>query len=139
MSFLEIYRGVITGLFGALLFGVGTSVYRLTSEEIDVIPMNFIRTILGFLFFLVLAILFQDIHKILALSLSIVLILILSVIFNVVIGDTAYFEAQKELGTTSALAISMTFPLFTFILSLIFLGTRFEYKVIISIILIPFI
>ncbi|MBY9012274.1 MAG: DMT family transporter, partial [Candidatus Lokiarchaeota archaeon] len=53
-----------------------------------------------------------------------------------VIGDTAYFKAQKELGTTVALAISMTFPLFTFVLSLIFLNRAFEYKIIISIVLI---
>jgi drug/metabolite transporter (DMT)-like permease len=62
--------------------------------------------------------------------------LFLSFLFGQVIGDTAYFRAQKELGTTIALAISMTFPLFTFILSLLFLGETFEYKVILSIVLI---
>jgi len=64
------------------------------------------------------------------------LLLILSFIFGQVVGDTAYFTAQKELGTTIALAISMTFPLFTFILSLIFLNHRFTLNLLLSLILI---
>ena len=66
------------------------------------------------------------------------LLLISSFIFGQVIGDTAYFTAQKELGTTIALAISMTFPLFTFILSLIFLDRVFTLNLIIALILIGF-
>ncbi len=66
------------------------------------------------------------------------LLLILSFIFGQVIGDTAYFTAQKELGTTIALAISMTFPLFTFILSLIFLNRPFKFNLILSLLLIGF-
>jgi len=64
------------------------------------------------------------------------IITFLSFLFGQVIGDTAYFKAQKELGTTIALAVSMTFPLFTVILSLIFLNYAFEYKMILSIVLI---
>ncbi|MHA1473023.1 MAG: DMT family transporter, partial [Promethearchaeota archaeon] len=60
----------------------------------------------------------------------------LSFLFGQVIGDTAYFKAQKEIGTTLALAISMTFPLFTVILSLIFLNHAFDFKIILSLILI---
>ena len=60
----------------------------------------------------------------------------MSFVFGQVIGDTAYFTAQKELGTTIALSISMTFPLFTFILSLIFLNQPFEPNLFISLILI---
>jgi DME family drug/metabolite transporter len=62
--------------------------------------------------------------------------LILSFVFGQVIGDTAYFSAQKELGVTISLAISMTFPLFTFIFSLIFLNRRFELNLFISLTLI---
>jgi drug/metabolite transporter (DMT)-like permease len=62
--------------------------------------------------------------------------LFLSFLFGQVIGDTSYFKAQKELGTTIALAISMTFPVFTFILSLIFLNRPFEIKMLISLFLI---
>jgi len=64
------------------------------------------------------------------------IITFLSFLFGQVIGDTAYFKAQKELGTTIALAISMTFPLFTIILSVIFLNHAFEYKMILSIVFI---
>ena len=64
------------------------------------------------------------------------LLLIVSFIFGQVIGDTAYFIAQKELGTTIALAISMTFPLFTFVLSLLFLDRPFTPILIISLLFI---
>jgi drug/metabolite transporter (DMT)-like permease len=60
----------------------------------------------------------------------------LSFVFGQVIGDTAYFTAQKELGTTITLAISMTFPLFTFILSLIFFREPFKLNLVFSLILI---
>ena len=64
------------------------------------------------------------------------MLLIFSFVFGQVIGDTAYFTAQKKLGTTIALAISMTFPLFTFILSLIFLSKPLKLNLIFSLLLI---
>jgi drug/metabolite transporter (DMT)-like permease len=42
-------------------------------------------------------------------------------VFGQIIGDTVYFETQRQLGTTIALTISMTFPVFTLIFSFIFL------------------
>ncbi len=39
--------------------------------------------------------------------------------FGQVVGDTAYFETQKQLGTTIALTISMTFPVFTIFFSIV--------------------
>ncbi|GAH02012.1 unnamed protein product, partial [marine sediment metagenome] len=60
----------------------------------------------------------------------------MSFIFGQVIGDTSYLKAQKELGTAKALSISMTFPLFTFIMSIIFLNYPFDIRIIISILFI---
>ena len=54
MTFFELYRGVISGLLGALFFGSGNAVFRLVGEDLDVISMNFLRSILGFLFFVII-------------------------------------------------------------------------------------
>ena len=121
MAFFELYRGVISGLLGALFFGSGSAVFRLVGEDLDVISMNFLRSILGFLFFVIIALLFGDLATILTLSGYVLLMLVLSVIFNVVIGDTAYFRSQNLIGVSRAFPITNLTPLFTLFFAVIFL------------------
>ena len=49
---------------------------------------------------------------------SLLILLLVSIFFGQVIGDTAYFIGQESLGTTIALAISGTMPFFTFLISI---------------------
>ena len=128
--------GEIIATLAVLTFVVSNVLFRKTEHEASPSFINFFRTGVGMLTFIILAMVLGIISYIFLLPWSLWMMLFLSFLFGQVIGDTAYFKAQKELGTTIALAVSMTFPLFTFILSLIFLNRAFEYKVILSIILI---
>jgi drug/metabolite transporter (DMT)-like permease len=110
--------------------------FRKTEHEVSPSYINFFRTAIGTLSFILLALFINSFNLIFLIPWEIWLLLILSFVFGQVIGDTAYFTAQKELGTTIALAISMTFPLFTFILSLIFLNKPFKLNLILSLLLI---
>ncbi len=121
MAFFELYRGVVSGLLGALFFGLGSAVFRLVGEELDVISMNFLRSILGFLFFVIIALFIGDLATILTLSGYILLMLALSIIFNVVIGDTSYFRSQNLIGVSRAFPITNLTPLFTLFFAVIFL------------------
>jgi len=128
--------GEIIALLAVLTFVVSNVFFRRTESHASPSFINFFRTGIGTLTFIAIAIVLSIFTQIFLLPWFLWVILFLSFLFGQVIGDTAYFKAQKELGTTIALAISMTFPLFTFILSLIFLNDPFEYKIIFSIVLI---
>ena len=128
--------GELIAIFAVLTFVVSNVLFRKTESDASPTFINFFRTAIGTLTFIVLAIVFGIFTYIFLLPWYLWIITFLSFLFGQVIGDTAYFIAQKELGTTIALTISMTFPLFTVILSLIFLNRAFDYKIIFSIVLI---
>lgn len=95
--------------------------FRKIETEVSPTHINAFRTTLGGAIFVVLVILAGDFTKIFILSADTWILLLISIFFGQVIGDTAYFKAQLRLGTTLALAISMTFPFFTFVLSIVLL------------------
>ena len=130
--------GELLAIFAVLTFVVSNVLFRKTEQNATPAFINFFRTAIGTLTFLVLAFVLGIFTYIFLLPWDLWILTFLSFLFGQVIGDTAYFNAQKELGTTLALAVSMTFPLFTVILSLIFLNSTFDYKIILSIVLIGF-
>jgi len=128
--------GELIAIFAVLTFVISNVLFRKTERYASPVFINFFRTAIGTLTFITIAVILGIFTYIFLLPWDLWIITFLSFLFGQVIGDTAYFKAQKELGTTRALAISMTFPLFTVILSLIFLNRTFEYKIIVSIVLI---
>ncbi|GAG55289.1 unnamed protein product, partial [marine sediment metagenome] len=128
--------GEFISILAVLTFVGSNVIFRQTEHEVSPIFINFFRTLIGTLTFVIIILLVNQFSVIFIIPWELWLLLILSFIFGQVIGDTAYFTAQKELGTTIALAISMTFPLFTFILSLIFLDRAFNLNLILALILI---
>jgi DME family drug/metabolite transporter len=128
--------GEIIAIFAVLTFVVSNVLFRKTERDASPAFINFFRTAIGTLTFIIIAVVLNIFTYVFLLPWNLWIITFLSFLFGQVIGDTAYFKAQKELGTTITLAISMTFPLFTVILSLIFLNRAFEYKMILSIVLI---
>lgn len=128
--------GEIIAILAVLTFVSSNVMFRKTEHQFSPTFINFFRTGVGTLTFILIILGFNQLYLIFIIPWELWLLLIFSFIFGQVIGDTAYFTAQKELGTTIALAISMTFPLFTFILSLIFLHQAFKLNLIVSLILI---
>ena len=122
--------GEIIAVLAVLTFVVSNVLFRRTESHTSPAFINFFRMGIGTITFILVAVVLGIFTQIFLLPWTLWIILFLSFLFGQVIGDTAYFQAQKELGTTIALAISMTFPLFTFILSLIFLKRDFDYKII---------
>ncbi len=128
--------GEFIAILAVLTFVGSNVIFRKTDQEVSPTFINFFRTGIGTLTFILIVLFLNQLNLIFIIPWELWLLLILSFIFGQVIGDTAYFTAQKELGTTIALAISMTFPLFTFILSLIFLNRPFKLNLVFSLILI---
>jgi len=128
--------GELIAILAVLTFVVSNVLFRKTEGHASPVFINFFRTAIGTITFIMVSVILGIFTYIFLLPWNLWLITFLSFLFGQVIGDTAYFKAQKELGTTLALAISMTFPIFTVILSLIFLNRAFEPKIILSIVLI---
>lgn len=128
--------GEIIAILAVLTFVGSNVLFRKTEHEASPTFINFFRTAVGTITFIIIVLIINQFDLIIQIPWELWFILILSFVFGQVIGDTAYFSAQKELGTTIALAISMTFPLFTFILSLIFLNRSFELNLVLSLLLI---
>ncbi|MFX1377537.1 MAG: DMT family transporter [Promethearchaeota archaeon] len=128
--------GELIAISAVLTFVSSNVIFRKTENEVSPTFINFFRTAIGTLTFFFIVLFLNQLNLIFMIPWEIWLLLILSFIFGQVIGDTAYFIAQKELGTTIALAISMTFPLFTFILSLFFFNQPFKLNLVLSLIMI---
>ena len=122
--------GEVIAILAVLTFVVSNVIFRKTEHEASPTFINFFRTAVGTLTFILITIFLNQLNLIFIIPWELLMLLIFSFVFGQVIGDTAYFTAQKKLGTTIALAISMTFPLFTFILSLIFLSRPFKLNLI---------
>ncbi len=128
--------GELIAILACLTFVTSNVLFRKTEHEASPVYINVVRTAIGTLTFIIVAIIFGILCEIFSLPWGLWVILVVSFIFGQVIGDTSYFSAQKNLGVTITLALAMTFPLFTFILSMVFLNRPFDYRFIISTILV---
>ena len=128
--------GEFISILAVLTFVGSNVIFRQTEHEVSPTFINFFRTWVGTLTFIIVILLLNQFNILFIIPGELWLLLILSFVFGQVIGDTAYFTAQRELGATIALAISMTFPIFTFILSLIFLTRPFTLNLVLALVLI---
>lgn len=128
--------GELIAISAVFTFVGSNAIFRKTEHEVSPTFINFFRTCIGTITFILIILFLNQFNLLFMIPWELWLLLILSFLFGQVIGDTAYFTAQKELGTTIALAISMTFPFFTFILSLMFLNQPFKLNLLLSLILI---
>ncbi len=128
--------GEITAIIAVLTFVISNVIFRKTDLDASPTFINFFRTGIGTISFFLIALILNIFIKIFLIPWEIWIFLIISFAFGQVLGDTAYFKAQQELGATRAIAVSMTFPAFTFLLSLLFLNQAFDIKIIFSLLLI---
>ncbi|MHA1624723.1 MAG: DMT family transporter [Promethearchaeota archaeon] len=128
--------GELIAILAVLTFVISNVIFKRVEHEASPTFINLVRTAIGTLTFFMLAIIFNVFFLIFLLPWELWMILFISFLFGQIIGDTAYFTAQKELGITMALAVSMIFPLITFILSIIFLNETFDLRVVFSLILV---
>ncbi len=123
---------ILTGISFALSFVLA----RKIENEATPIFQNAIRSIVGFLTFLIICVSFGVFFEIFSLSIILILILVISISFTVILGDTAYLQSQKILGPAKALAITTTTPFFTILFAFFFLKRSISIQMIFSGILI---
>lgn len=119
--------GKILAIVSVILFVSSNALFRRIDKQVTPIQINAVRTGIGALTYIITGIIIGKFSLIFSFSGLTWLWLLLSISFGQILGDTAYFYAQKMIGTTIALSIAMTFPLFTFVLSLLFFHTHFSW------------
>ncbi|MFX1600195.1 MAG: DMT family transporter [Promethearchaeota archaeon] len=124
--------GILTGVSFALSFVLA----RKIENEATPIFQNAIRSVVGFITFLVICFFYGVFLKIFSIPIILVAILWMSILFTVILGDTIYLQSQKILGPAKALAISTTTPFFTILFATLFLNRPISIQMIFSAILI---
>jgi len=130
--------GELAAILTNICFALSFVLARKIENEATPIFQNTVRATVGFLTFFIICLSFGILIQIFSLSLFIILMLMISVLFTVIVGDTAYLHSQKTLGPAKALAITTTSPFFTIIFATLFLNRSFSILMIFSGILIGF-
>ena len=106
---------ILYPLISAASFASSSVIMKRLNDYVPVLKLNFFRTMVGALIFIIHLLVAGLGDKLLGLSLTAISLLIYSVVFNVVLGDTSYFAAQKRIGVKIATPIVNTYPIFTII------------------------
>ncbi len=113
--------GVLASLGSACLWALTNTLVKLEADRLDVVAINAYRAMVGSLLFLVIFLLTRDVGLLLTLPAEAVLALLLSVVAGMAFGDTLNFRAMLLIGLSRSFPIAGSYPLFTLILSAIFL------------------
>lgn len=125
MSTIQVIEiGEVIALGAAFTFGASNVLFRLVEDEFTPSQVNLFRTSLGWFAFAGVLLWQGSLLGLLGLSLELLGILILSAIFGQVLGDTIYFLAQKYIGTSIALPLGLTFPIWANFYAFVLLGDQ---------------
>ena len=128
--------GELAAILTTLSFALSFVLARRIQEEATPIFQSTIRALVGFITFFTICLIFGIISLVSQLPLILIFMLMMSILFTVILGDTAYLQSQKALGPAKALAVGNTTPFFTILFATIFLGRTFTILMIFSGILI---
>ena len=110
--------GELLAVATAITFPLANAMFKKVDNLFTPSQINAIRTSIGAVSFVVFILIFNQVKYLSLVSTSLLVLLLVSISFGQVIGDTAYFIGQESLGTTIALAISGTMPFFTFLIAI---------------------
>lgn len=114
------YSGAAAAIFAALLWAIASSIFERVGKKIVPVELNLIKGFLALLF-VILSLLISG-EELSNLDLHSAVLLAISGVVGIGIGDTAYFRALDLLGARRALLITMLAPAITSVIAMLFLG-----------------
>ena len=124
--------GEFAAIMVTLAFALSFVLVRKIEKDATPIFQSAIRASVGLITFFILCLSFNILKYLIQLPMVIMITLSLSILFNVILGDTAYLYSQKILGPAKALAIGNTTPFFTILFATVFLNRSFTILMIFS-------
>ena len=127
MTFLfEDFIGEIAALSAALLWAISSVVYSRLGLKIPPLQLNLYKGIIAIVF-ITITLLIQG-AAFANLSVSTIVLLVLSGVFGIGLGDTAYFSALNSLGARRTLLLETSSPPMGALLALVFIGEQLTYS-----------
>ena len=116
--------GVVLGFGTAFIWATTSLAIKAQSDRINTTSFNAFRMFIAMLFAFALLPFFGGVEAILQMPINATLILAISSVIGIALGDTLYFWSMTKIGAARALPISGTYPLFTWALAVPILGER---------------
>ena len=132
----EIVLEILYPLISAATFAFSSVIMKRLNDYASFIKLNFFRTLVGAVFFILHLLVADLVKELIQLSLLTISFLIISILFNVVLGDTSYFASQKRIGVKIATPIVNTYPIFTVIIAFFILDEKLSFNYLLGAIII---
>jgi drug/metabolite transporter (DMT)-like permease len=116
------FRGEIAALVAAFLWAVSSTIYSILGTQITPLKLNLYKGIIA-IFFIITTLILRNQLEVEIPTFSLILLLI-SGIVGIGLGDTAYFNALKYLGARRTLLLETLAPPLSAFFALIFLGEK---------------
>lgn len=119
--------GIVLGLASAFVWATTSLAINAQSDRINTSSFNAFRMIVGSVFMLVLLPFFGGWQALGQVPIGTGVLLAVSSIIGVAVGDTLYFWSMTKVGTARALPLSSTYPLFTWAIAVPLLGEKITW------------
>ena len=116
--------GIVLGLTSAFIWATTSLAVKAQADRINPLSFNAFRMCIGAIFTLALLPFFGDAHALTQMSTGAVILLSLSSVIGIAVGDALYFWSMTKIGAARALPISGTYPLFTWAIAVPLLGEQ---------------
>ncbi len=124
--------GEVLAFLSTISFVLSSAIFRKVETVASPVQISTFRTAVGLVTFLFLGLYLNVFSYFPLFSLHLYIILVISILFGQVFGDTLFLFAQEHIGTTISITLSLTFPYFTFLISFIFTGELLSFQRFIS-------
>lgn len=114
--------GELAALASALSWACTTVMLRSVSARMDPLSLNTLRSVTAALFFVVVVVVGNRVGDFAQVSTFAFLALCGSLLFGYVVGDTLFFRSMQLVGVSTALPLSMTYPLYVLVIAWALLG-----------------
>lgn len=128
--------GISFGLASAFIWATASLAIKAQSDRIDTSSFNAFRMVVGTLFMLALLPFSGGWEALVQVPAAAAILLAVSSIIGVAMGDTLYFWSMTKIGASRALPISGAYPLFTWALAITLLGESITLKALLGTVLV---
>lgn len=124
--------GALCALGSALSWAITSLLVRSLTPPFGALAINAVRTTLCAAIVLVWAVFTGGLAALASISALNVMLLLVSIIFAIAIGDTVFFQSTRALGLGRAMTISMSYPLVAALLAALLLGERLTPAIVVG-------
>jgi drug/metabolite transporter, DME family len=124
--------GIVLGLSSAFIFSTTSLAIKAHADNVNPLSFNVFRMTVGSIFTIALLPFFVGMDLLAQTPPSAVIVLTISSIVGIAIGDTLYFWSLNKLGASRAIPLAATYPLYTWLIAIPLLGEQITINALIG-------